>query len=242
MSVVSDKFKKELIKFFEWVEHANYTVSNKDGEDQEWSLNLAPNYVEVGRYKLIVFIDEILKNYNIHLDDTKIIDAKQMATNFKNYKPVKEKKTSPKKEKKESPKKTSPKKESPSTKEPTQLLVNDQSLDTSCNGMLTELEFTTKELENIFNCKPAFTGNDLTDHRYEWKFTFNNTVYSIYDWAYDDNTFDEYINCDWFLGGDSEEKFEYIIELLKTQLLNTKSEAFVYDTDDEVEQSNVLVL
>jgi hypothetical protein len=241
MSVISDKFKKEMIKFFEWVEHANYTVSKGDDEC-EWSLNLAPAYTEPGRYKLIVFIEEILKNYNINLDDTKIIDAKQMATNFKNYKPVKEKKTSPKKEKKTSPKKESLKKESPKTEENTQLLVNNITLDTSCNGMLSELELTTKELENIFGCKAVFTGNQFTDHRYEWKFTFNNIIYSIYDWAYDDNTFDEYIDNEWFLGGDSDSEIKLVKELLNTQLRNTKSEAFVYDTDDELETSNVLVL
>lgn len=236
-TVIGDKFKKELVKFFQWTEHCNYTVSNKDGEDQEWSLHLAPNYVEVGRYKLIVFIEEILKNYTIHLDDTKIIDPKQMATNFKNYKPVKEKKTSPKK----SPKKESPKKEKLTKEEPKEnLLVNDITLDSSCNGMLSELEFTTKELENIFGCKAVFTGNQFTDHRYEWKFTLNNTVYSIYDWAYDDDTFDEYIDNDWFLGGDSDSEIELVKELLNEQLLNSKSDTFVYESDHE--QECVLVL
>ena len=225
--IVSDKFKTEIIKFFEWVEHCNYTVSKGDDEC-EWSLNLAQNFSEPGRYKLIVFIEEILKNYNIHLDDTNIIDAKQMVTNFKNYKPVKEKKTSPKKEKKEKKKKE---KESHKKESPRKQIVNDQSLDTSCNGMLCELELTTKELENIFGCKAVFTGNQFTDHRYEWKFIFNNIVYSIYDWAYYDNTFDEYIDNEWFLGGDNENEIELVKELLNTQLYNIKSDTFVYESD-----------
>ncbi len=111
---ISDKFKKELVNFFKWVEDSNYTVS-KNGEDQEWSLSLCPDYIEPGRYKLIVFIEKILINYKIHLDDTNIIDAKQMVTNFKNYKPTKETTKSPKKETK-SPTK-SPKKET-KTKSP----------------------------------------------------------------------------------------------------------------------------
>ena len=53
---ISDKFKKELVNFFKWVEDSNYTVS-KNGEDQEWSLSLCPDYIEPGRYKLIVFIE-----------------------------------------------------------------------------------------------------------------------------------------------------------------------------------------
>lgn len=221
-TVISEKFTKEIIKFFEWVEYANYTVSKGD-EECEWSLHLAPNYVEPGRYKLIVFIEEILKNYTIHLDDTKIIDPKQMATNFKNYKPVKEKKTSPKK---------SPKKEKLTKEESKEnLLVHDITLDSSCNGMLSELEFTTKELENIFGCKAVFTGNQFTDHRYEWKFTFNGIVYSIYDWAYDDDTFDEYLDNDWFLGGDSESEIGLVKELLNDQLLNSKSDTFVYESE-----------
>lgn len=247
-AVVSDKLKKQIIGFFEWVELCNYTVMKND-IDHEWSLNLAPEYKEPGRNKLTVFIEEILKNHNINLDGTNIIDAKQMTSNFKNYKPVKEKKTSPKK----SPvkKDKSPSKVKKSTKEEpresTTPLVNDQSLDTSCNGMLCELEFTTKELENIFNCKPTFTGNEFSDHRYEWKFIFNDTVYSIYDWRYDDNTFDEYIDNDWFLGGDSENEdtIQLIKNLLNEKLLGTKSEAFVYDSEDEVNEvneENVLVL
>jgi hypothetical protein len=153
-----------------------------------------------------------------------------MATNFKNYKPVKEKKTSPKK--------ASPRK--PKSPSPTITLVNDITLDSSCNGMLSELEFTTQQLENIFGCKAVFTGNQFTDHRYEWKFTFNGVVYSIYDWAYDDNTFDEYIDNEWFLGGDSEDEIKVVKNLLNQQLKNIKSETFVYDT--EPEQENALVL
>ena len=205
-TVISEKFKKELVKFFEWVEYANYTVS-KDNIDQDWSLNLTKNFSEPGRYKLIVFIEEILKNYQINLDDTKIIDAKQMATNFKNYKPVKSPRKSPVKEKSPKARKQRPE----TTKEPT--LVHDTTLDSSCNGMLIELEFTTQQLENIFGCKAIFTGNQFTDHRYEWKFYFNDNVYSIYDWAYDDNTFDEYIDNDWFLGGDSENEIELVKKL-----------------------------
>lgn len=220
-TVISDKFKKELVKFFEWVEHANYTVS-KNGEECDWSLNLVQNYQEPGRYKLIVFIEEILKNYQINLDDTKIIDAKQMATNFKNYKPVKVK----------SPRKSSVKSSSPNPRKQrhTSTLVHDITLDSSCNGMLSELEFTTQQLENIFGCKAVFTGNQFTDHRYEWKFTFNDIVYSIYDWAYHDDTFDEYIDNDWFLGGDSENEIQLVKELLNEQLVKP------------FEQSNALVL
>ena len=233
---ISDKFKKELVNFFKWVEDANYTVLSKNGEDQEWCLSLCPDYIEPGRYKLIVFIENILINYNIHLDDTNIIDAKQMVTNFKNYKPKKEEKTkSPKKEKEtKSPKKEtkSPKKDTITINE-TEQLVNDVNLDTSCNGMLCELEFTTQQLENIFGCKAEFTGNEHTDHRYEWKFTFKNIVYSIYDWVYYDNSFDDYIDNEWFLGGDDENNIKLIKDLLNAKLLDTKSDAFIYDSDDE---------
>ena len=216
---ISDKFKKELVNFFKWVEDSNYTVS-KNGEDQEWSLSLCPDYIEPGRYKLIVFIENILINYKIHLDDTNIIDAKQMVTNFKNYKPTKETK--------------SPKKDKIQIKQ-INSLVNDVKLDTSCNGMLCELDFTTQQLENVFGCKAEFTGNEHTDHRYEWKFTFNNIVYSIYDWAYHDNTFDDYIDNEWFLGGDDENEnnIKLIKDLLNAKLLDTKSETFVYDSDEE---------
>ena len=237
MSNISDKFKIELINFFQWVEHSNYIITNKDGYDFEWSLNLAPDYIEPGRNKMCCFIEEILKNYSINLDDTEIVDVKQMVSNFKNYKPIKVKRA-----KKQSPCKKESSVKTKKLEKKSQILVNDLSLDTSCNGMLYDLYLTTKQLENIFGCKAHLTGDELTDHRYEWKFTFKNIVYSIYDWRYIDETFDDYLDNDWFLGGDSDnqDNIKLIIETLNNMLSNNKSEMFVYDDTEEV--SKVLVL
>ena len=252
---LTDKFKTELVKFFKWVELLNYTVSQND-IDQEWSLNLCPDFVEPGRFKLVVFIEEILKNYNIHLDETEILDAKQLVVNFKNYKPVKSSKSS---KSVKSPSKRSPVK-------PT--LVHDESLDTSTNGMMLELDLSTKQLEKIFGCKASLTGNENTDHRYEWKFVFNDEIYSIYDWAYHDNTFDDYIDNQWFLGGDTDHDIEALQKLLspkpttkrttttttkpkpttskpktstkqEEEPLNIKSEEYVIDSDAELDTLNI---
>ena len=171
---LSTKFKSDLIKFFEWVEVANYTIKKED-VDQEWSLNLTPNFIEPARNKLIVFIEDLMKKYQIFLEDHQIIDAKQFVKNFKDYK-------SPRKPRNISPKKRSPVKKS-QTKTKTKTKSNiklDMSLDTSSNGMLCPLTQSTNDLEKVFGCKPNHTNG--IDSRYEWKFTINNDIYSIYDY------------------------------------------------------------
>lgn len=230
---LSPKFKSDLIKFFEWVELANYTIK-KDGVELEWSLNLDSLFKEPSRNKLIVFIEGLMKKYNIYLEDNEIIDAKQLVKNFKDYKPEK-------KERKTSPRKVSPKK-LPKNKCDINL---DQSLDTSSNGMLCELIMSTDELEKVFGCKATST-DSCTDSRYQWKFTLNNNIYSVYDWAYEDGTFDDYKDNEWFLGGDDDsiENIKLIKSFLskktKCNIVNIKSEEFIVDSDcEQVEMSRV---
>jgi len=237
---LSPKFKSDLIKFFEWVELANYTIK-KDGVELEWSLNLDSLFKEPSRNKLIVFIEGLMKKYNIYLEDNEIIDAKQLVKNFKDYKPEK-------KERKTSPRKSATKK-SPTKKCDINL---DQSLDTSSNGMLCELIMSTDELEKVFGCKATNTSctDSCTDSRYEWKFSLNDNVYSVYDWAYEDGTFDDYKDNEWFLGGDDDsiENIKLIKSFLskktKCNILNIKSKEFIVDSDcesdcEEVEMSKV---
>ena len=234
---LSTKFKSDLIKFFEWVEVANYTIKEK-GVDQEWSLNLNKEFIEPARNKLAVFIELLMKKYNIYLDDSEIIDAKQFVKNFKDYKPLK-------KERKMSPK--SPRKKSVPKAKKCNINI-DLSLDTSTNGMLCPLKQSTEELEKVFGCKANFTGGK--DSRYEWKFTMNNEIYSVYDWGYVDNTFDDYQKTEWFLGGDNEsiENIKMIRDFLSKRInpevLCIKSDEFVDDSDDETvsKMPNVLEL
>lgn len=260
---ISPKFKIELIKFFEWIEHKNYIVKKcvpkeSDGsagksikfedqewslsfEDQEWSLSLFPDFNEPSRNKLIVFIEGILKNYSIFLDDIRIIDAKQLVNHFKLSKP----KSKTEKHFKLSKSKTN--KPSKKKSDTISRIILNQKLDTSCNGMLLELDQTTSELEKVFGRKAPYTGTTETEHRYEWKFSLNGDTYSVYDWPYYDGTYDEYNDNEWFLGGDndSKENIQIIKKFLSKKVkpkkieempLNIKSDEFVVDSDDEIEQ------
>jgi hypothetical protein len=250
---ISPKFKVELVKFFEWIEHKNYTVKknvhkDSDGsagksiqlEDQEWTLSLFPDFKEPSRNKLIVFIDGILENYYIFLDDIRIIDAKQLVNHFKLSLSLSKSKKSD----------SSSKKSNKSSKldDRNPKIILNQKLDTSCNGMLLELEQSTSQLEKVFGHKAPYTGTSQTEHRYEWKFSLNGDIYSVYDWPYYDNTYDEYNDNEWFLGGDndSKENIKIIKKFLSKKvkpkkqteetLLNIKSDEFVVDSDDEIDQ------
>lgn len=245
---MSVKFKSDIIKFFEWVEIANYVIK-KDGVDLEWSLNLNNMFKEPSRNKLIVFIEGLMERYNIYLEDNEIIDAKQLVKNFKDYKPEKkQKKSSPeKKQKKSSVEKISPEKKQRKSSPKKKCDINlDQSLDTSSNGMLCELSQSTDELEKVFGCKAGMT--DMTDSRYEWRFSLNDNIYSVYDWSYEDGTFDDYKDNEWFLGGDNDsiEDIKLIRSFLskktKCDILNTKSAEFVVDSDCESDCEVPLVL
>ena len=234
MSVeLSTKFKSDLVKFFEWVEVANYIIKKGD-TDIEWSLYLNKDFKEPARNKLAVFIETLMKKYSIFLDDHEIVDAKQFVKNFKDYKPTKK---SPKSTKSKSPRSHHKKKCD---------IKLDDSLDTSSNGMLCPLSQSTEELEKVFGCKASISNQ--TDCKHEWKFTINNEVYSVYDWAYEDGSFDDYLDSEWFLGGDNDsvENIKIIRDFLakrtKAEILHIKTDEYIIDSDDESENVNKSVL
>jgi len=65
------------------------------------------------------------------------------------------------------------------------------------------LEFSTKELEDVFG-KPLKNGKRGDKHQYEWKIIMiteqEEIIYSIYNWRYKNGKFDEYDENEWFLG------------------------------------------
>lgn len=212
-ATLTETFKKEMIEFITWVELNNYTLHNKsDKSEVEWTINLLPEYEEPKRNKLLLFLKNILEIYDIIKDSSTINDTEQLIRNFKDRpketKPRKKKETLPKKE---SPKK-SPKKESKKDKELHELKL-DSSIDTVDLGYLSETEFTTKELEQFFKEAPVeCTYNP--DCKYEWKFWFNGKRYSLYNWAYHDDTFDEYYDNEWFLSGENKNDSKKIKEMI----------------------------
>ena len=94
-------------------------------------------------------------------------------------------------------------------------------LNTSEAWWLDTLSCTTKQLIEKFG-KPTFTGGKENDkHRYEWKFAYKSGVYSIYDWKFkndETNTyeFDNFLECEWFLCGTSEQYIKDIVTLIET--------------------------
>ena len=77
-------------------------------------------------------------------------------------------------------------------------------LDTSKTSWLSKITFSTKDLISILG-HPLHTGKENDMHRYEWKFTYNCCIYSIYDWKFD-STFEPIENTKWYLAGDNSDK------------------------------------
>jgi len=90
-------------------------------------------------------------------------------------------------------------------------------LDTSFTWFLSSLNFTSDELITILG-NPLQTGKKNDSHRYEWKFTYNCCIYSIYDWKPNDmNT--PFKNIKWYLGGDHDDKnnIKNIIDIISNK-------------------------
>jgi hypothetical protein len=178
--VLSEKFEKEVLKFFKWVENI-YTVKFRDIDEKKWTFNLVKKFEEPARNKLVMYIKAIMDNHSIvDQDDVKIDDAKLMANDFKENGNKKETKKETKKD-----------------------LLIDVTLDTSGTWYLCDISADTETLEAYFGCKAGKTGDDGDDHQYEWKFEMDDNVYSVYDWCYTDGSFDKYSCTSWYLGGNN---------------------------------------
>ena len=216
--VLSDKFKKELEKFFSWANEL-YSIKDINDKEKEWSFSLLKTFEEPGRNKLEAYLKEILKNYVISINDTDIEDAKLLAKEFKE-KATKKATKKTESESEEKPKKATKKSkkvteeiESESEEKPKKAKVKatkkeksevklDMSLDTSETYNVDTLDFWTDELESVFG-KPKKTGSDEEEHTWEWKLDVNGDVYSIYNW----NEYEEsYEETTWYLGSTVENK------------------------------------
>lgn len=202
--VLSDKFKKELEKFFSWAKES-YTIKDVNDKKKDWSMSLLAKFEEPGRNKLESYIKNLLQNYIISNGDMDIEDAKLLAKEFKE-KSGKSKKSDD--EKSEEPKKVKktekPKKEKETTSKQTEVesVRLDMSLDTSETYNVETLDFWTSELEQVFG-KPKKTGDDDQEHTWEWKIEVDGDIYSIYNW----NEYGEsYEESTWYLGSNVENK------------------------------------
>ena len=92
------------------------------------------------------------------------------------------------------------------------ILINNQ-LDTSKTYWLANLEFTYEELCDALG-EPIYSGKENDKHRFEWKFKHNQSVYSIYDWKFNNTEFDDVNKVRWFLCGNNDDNIELIVHLL----------------------------
>lgn len=207
--ILTEKFKKEIIKFFTWVSSNEYVLKFKDEDIKEWNLDIVKVFNEPARNKLEIFIKTIMENHSISLGEDYVEDAKLLSNEFKE---------NSKKCKKEKKVKVI------ETDEEDDKIKVDFDIDTYNIDFLADVNLSTRNLEMYFKCKAEKTGNLEHDHRYEWKFTIDDDIFSISDWAYTDNSFDTYDDANWFLWGTNTEHTEYILECIEkcdTQDINT---------------------
>lgn len=207
--ILTEKFNKELDKFFEWAAMSEYLIKDIENEQHEWSIKLLSKFEEPSRNKLEAYIKALFVKYTILIGETEIEDAKLLAKEFKNKSNKKEVKEKVKKEeiKEEVKEKIEEKAEEEIEEESVKL---DMSLDTSECFYVDTLEFWTSELVEVFG-NPKKTGSKDEEHTWEWKIEVNGEPFSIYNWNADGDSYDE---STWYLGSTSENKTN-IITLIK---------------------------
>jgi hypothetical protein len=183
----SKSFSNESLKFISWLS-TNYEIKANTGScDSITSFNdfSIENFKEPKRNKIEKLAEYLMESFSFDEEN----DPKIIAEKFKNRN-KKEKETAT------------------SLKVDKQLDIKvDASLDTSDMENLDTLDLYTSELIDAFKCNPQKTGDEDSEHRYEWKIQVNEDIYSIYDWKNDDNTFDDLEETTWYLAGnDSNQK------------------------------------
>ena len=221
----TEKFSKEVEKFFEWSIKNEYVIKDINDEEQVWCLKLLSRFVEPSRNKLENYIKELFAHYSISVNDECIEDAKLLAREFKesvkNVKKSKSKKSdnesvegivvkSKSKKSVESDKgsvegsvvKSKLKKSVESVEEkPVSININ-MSLDTSETFNVETLEYWTRDLVEAFG-QPKKTGGKECDHTWEWKLEVNNEMFTIYDWNENNSSLKD---STWYLGAMSDDK------------------------------------
>jgi hypothetical protein len=215
--ILSEKFEKELVKFIAWLPTTDYKIKDiVDNSELEWKDSVLTNFEEPGRNKLESYIREMSKGYFITKGDQEVNDVKFMANEFrtskvKNTKPQKNTKTTknakPEQTQKNAKsekiqKNAKPEKIQKNAKQELtfKILVGD--FDTSETFNLDTLDCYTKDLINLFG-QPMFF-KDETEFQYEWRLVVGDKVFSIYNWKNDTGCFDNFDDCEWYLGGTEE--------------------------------------
>jgi len=213
MNTWSERFVSEYERFVNWFPSTEYKLLEKGGSQVSWKDVETTGYEEPSRNKLETFIKFTMKNYLLCKDGEEITDVKLLAKQFReckkrktsitkesknvNKKQKKEEKKEQKEEKKEQKEEKKQKKEQKEEKKFD--VIVDEKLDTSDIEYLKTLTFNTLELEKCFG-KPIFFPNEK-EYQYEWKLMIGSKIFSIYNWLNDNNDFDDFKECEWYLAG-----------------------------------------
>jgi len=210
--VLSEKFKKEVEKFFEWMDKCGYIIKDINDNEQVWSLNLLNKFDEPGRNKLEAYIKVLFSKYTITYNEMDIEDAKLLAKEFKEKgQDMKSNKKVDKKNNKKKDEKVDDKKCVSMVEENVKL---NMLLDTSECYNVDTLEYWTSELIEVFG-EPEKTGGEDMEHTWEWKIEVNGVPYTIYNWNEDNEPFD---NMTWYLGAisDDEKNIKVLIDYINS--------------------------
>ena len=188
---LTDKFKKELERFFEWTTEHKYILKDINNEEHEWNMKLLSKFHEPGRNKLEAYIKSLFTKYTISLNGYDIEDAKLLTKEFKDNKNNKKLKLDDE-------------------------IRLDMSIDTSKCYNIDTLNYWTKELIKVFG-KPEKTGEVNKKYTWEWKLSINGMPYSIYNWNANKDSYEE---STWYLGGvsDSTENIKKLVNYIDNSI------------------------
>ena len=217
--ILSEKFEKELVKFIAWLPTTDYKIKDiVDNSELEWKDSVLTNFEEPGRNKLESYIREMSKGYFITKGEQEVNDVKFMANEFRTAK-VKNTKTqkntkdtkitkNAKNTQKNTQKNAKPEETQKNAKPEQTFKISVGDFDTSETFNLDTLDCYTKDLINMFG-QPMFF-KDETEFQYEWRLVVGAKVFSIYNWKNDTGCFDNFDDCEWYLGGTEENTKEQL--------------------------------
>jgi len=212
--ILSEKFEKELVKFIAWLPTTDYKIKDiVDNSELEWKDSVLTNFEEPGRNKLESYIREMSKGYFITKGEQEVNDVKFMANEFrtakvkntktqKNTKDTKITKITKNAKPEQTQKNAKPEETQKNAKPEETFKISVGDFDTSETFNLDTLDCYTKDLINLFG-QPMFF-KDETEFQYEWRLVVGTKVFSIYNWKNDTGCFDNFEDCEWYLGGTEE--------------------------------------
>jgi hypothetical protein len=234
----SEKFVKEINKFFDWVKSNGYTIRDIENDiTKEWNIELLNKFEEPGRNKIESYLKELTNIYVIIHEDKEVEDVKMIAKDFKLEK----------KDKKQEKKQKIENKKKQETPNMNITVVNEY--DSKDMKYLDTLKVKWSVLQEKFG-EPIKTekfhnpDDSESDCKYrcEWKIKISTTIgsevlynyYSIYDWVNKKGKFDNIEKSKWYISG--YEYNDYDIKLL-TKYLKKKSKKSSTSSQESTELS-----